>query len=581
MNFATRFATLTVSLFSAFSVFAQDQVMLNLNVDANTDQTIADAIDGLKNGQELSVSVDLGAGGENRVLVNKDVSDARWAITGDKTVNIFAGPQAQASNTQILFDCSQGPGRLATLTQNAILRMSGVLVQGCSSAEDGGMLHASGNSTYECYRTSYADMNAEGAGGVIAATDNARILCSESFSFRNSADRGGFLGLAGSASAHIQNSAFYDGVAPNGGCDFYSSSNSTEFFNSALWVDGSHSTSSCESANISVSASDLAMFKSTFFSSSPGVADYDDDSVFRPGGSFFAAPGAQQQLAAGRGTGGKPETVCVGSGTTNSLGYNLFEDDSCGANDSTDISNVDGMTAFDQFGFAVPQTGSPLIDSGATEAALVPGAALEVLPCGYKDILGLGRPQDANDDGVYECDRGAVEVAFPYALTPGHSAAFFNFLRNGEGQYVEMLSATSAIVYTFTHRPDGSGAAWFIGVGYVLGNSIVIDRLLRPSGTSFGSGFNSADIVNAFAGGQSMVFNDCLANSPGGNVAYSGNTALGYEALNTSAGRPEQYSGLWFHHTASECRPVGFVLPPGTQWRRHRCAVAAQWPGPW
>jgi len=237
--------------------------------------------------------------------------------------------------------------------------------------------------------------------------------------------------------------------------------------------------------------------------------------------------------------GSKPNRLCedFGTGAFMSYGYNLSEDNSCGLNQSTDISNTDGMTERDASGFYIPQAGSPLIDSGETEARTFPGETLEYLPCGYKDLRGYGRPQDANNDGVFECDRGAVEVEFPAELTPGHSSAFFNSLRNGEGQYVEMLSANLALVYTFTHRPDGSGPMWFIGVGYVLGNSIVIDQLLRPSGTSFGDAFDTADIVNNFVGGQSMVFNDCEAGGAGGNVAFSGNFDQNIEALITRAGR--------------------------------------------
>jgi hypothetical protein len=235
----------------------------------------------------------------------------------------------------------------------------------------------------------------------------------------------------------------------------------------------------------------------------------------------------------------KPEALCedFGSGAIQSLGYNLSEEDSCSLDQPSDLENTDPMTAANAGGVLVPQAGSPLIDSGEAGTQAIPGETMASLSCGYKDLMGLGAPQDANNDGVFECDRGAVEVAGPGSMVPGHSSAFFNSLRNGEGQYVEMLNASTAVVYTFTYRADGSGPAWFTGIGYVLGNSIVIDFLLRPSGTSFGDGFDSSQIVNAFAGGQSMVFNDCDAAAPGGNVAFSGNMDIGYEALVTRAER--------------------------------------------
>ena len=131
------------------------------------------------------------------------------------------------------------------------------------------------------------------------------------------------------------------------------------------------------------------------------------------------------------------------------------------------------------------------------------------LPCGYRDLTGLGTPQDGNGDGIFECDTGAIEAQGSGSIEAGHSAAFFNLARNGEGQYVELINENLAVVYTFTHRPDASGSAWFIGVGNIVENSIVIDELLRPIGTSFGDQFDTGSIDNLDLGGQSMVFNDC------------------------------------------------------------------------
>ncbi len=138
---------------------------------------------------------------------------------------------------------------------------------------------------------------------------------------------------------------------------------------------------------------------------------------------------------------------------------------------------------------------------------------------------------------------GAMEVAGSGQIVNGHSGAFFNPLRDGEGTYVEILNDTTAIVYTFTYRPDGSGPAWFIGVGEVRDNGIIIDDLLRPVGTSFGDGFDQNDIEFTPNGGMSMVFPDCAASAPGGNVAYSGDAELGYEGLITRAARLSHITG--------------------------------------
>ena len=132
--------------------------------------------------------------------------------------------------------------------------------------------------------------------------------------------------------------------------------------------------------------------------------------------------------------------------------------------------------------------------------------------------------------------RGAQGAHAP-ALAPGHSAAFFNALRDGEGQLVEMLDAETAVVYTFSHRPDGSGAMWLIGVGSVQGKSILIDQLLRPTGTGFGNNFDASEVENSHAGSQSMVFSDCKSEPSGINVEFTGNPEIDLAALTTDAGR--------------------------------------------
>ena len=159
------------------------------------------------------------------------------------------------------------------------------------------------------------------------------------------------------------------------------------------------------------------------------------------------------------------------------------------------------------------------------------------MPCGYKDLLGTARPQDANGDGEFECDRGAVELQGQGEVLPQHSAVFYNPERNGEGNYVEILDNGLAVVYTFTYNPAGDGPAWFIGAGKYQDNQIVMDDLLRPVGARFGDGFDPADIDFTPAGSMSMVFSDCASSTPGGSIAYTGEEGLGFEGLLTRATR--------------------------------------------
>jgi len=234
-----------------------------------------------------------------------------------------------------------------------------------------------------------------------------------------------------------------------------------------------------------------------------------------------------------RAPGGKTHAICndFGSGAFNSQGYNIAADNSCSLDQDTDLPNTDPMLGQDADGFLVPMAGSPAIDSGAADVVVFDGDTLATLPCSYRDAKGTARPQDANGDGVFECDRGAIEIAGGGAVVAGHSSVFYNPDRNGEGNYVEVLEDGRAVVYTFTYNPDGTGPAWFLGVGQVSGNSIILDDLFRPTGTPFGDDFDAAEVDFTNAGSMSMVFPDCQASAPGGNIAYTGDAGLGYEGL--------------------------------------------------
>jgi predicted outer membrane repeat protein len=102
--------------------------------------------------------------------------------------------------------------------------------------------------------------------------------------------------------------------------------------------------------------------------------------------------------------------------TTNSAGYNLASDSSCGLNDPTDVEGVTdpGLGALADNGgptlTLLPQTGSPLVDQ-------IPASS----PCAGVDIVvdqrGLPRPTTAGQ----LCDIGAVElqpVVVVVAVTP-------------------------------------------------------------------------------------------------------------------------------------------------------------------
>lgn len=536
MRFTSRLSLIIFFLVLSCRVDAQD-VVVELTVGPGTAQEIVDAIENLEPGQVIRFIIHAGPDGENTVFFNNVTpADPNGVISpaNDQEVQVVAGQGAQT----IIFNGVSAPARLGFLFGHAIFRSAGISFQGWVNNGDGAVFLVTENSIVDVYRCQIADNASQAFGGFAAGTANGRILITECLAYRNSAQYGGVFSVLGNATAWVPRSIISDNNATSDGCTAHAETTGNVEAGAGVFFDGTHMIGECPHSEISNPSGIVLVVSGT--NASVNAALRSTGTVRTAGSSFPAIPApAINHLQAVAGSGGKPEALCedFGTGAIQSLGFNHSEDDSCDLDQASDLEGVDGMLEANGFGILVPQPGSPLIDSGETGTQVFPGDTMESLNCGYKDVLGLGAPQDANNDGVFECDRGAVEVAGPGAMAPGHSSAFYNSLRNGEGQYVEMLSADTAVVYTFTYRPDGGGAAWFTGVGYVFGNSIVIDQIWRPSGTSFGNGFDSTDIVNAFAGGQSMVFNDCKAASPGGSVAFSGNRDIGYEALVTRAER--------------------------------------------
>ncbi len=511
-------------------------------VSAISEEEILDAISEMGPDGKLRIIVDLGANGANTVQFSPSLATpapSSVIFLGDlRQVEVIRGPNARLQNANIVFDGSIAARRFVELGGSARLATEGITFENWGTNASGGVVKALNSSGYEGLNTRFINNRSDGAGGVAQILDSGYFNVSQSvFDGNESGNYGGSLAFAESATGHLQRSAFMNGDAATFGCEIDMNSTGQGRFGAAVFIQGSQFSGPCIRAGIENPWGGIFSQGSSFY--------YDDDAAHSTGsftsthsyyGSYMNYPGLQADSGGGT---SKPNNLCedFGSGAFKSLGYNLNEDSSCGLNQPTDITNTEGMTSLDGNGIFIPQVGSPLLDSGMTETLALPGETLHSLPCDYKDITGLGRPQDGNNDGVFECDRGAAEAPGPGAIVPGHSAAFFDPARDGMGQYVEMISADTAVVYTFTARPDGTGSAWFIGVGYVQGNSIVVDQVLRLNGTSFGAGFDSAEIETSVIGGQSMVFNDCEAGGDGGNVAYSGNHDQGFEALITRAQR--------------------------------------------
>lgn len=243
-----------------------------------------------------------------------------------------------------------------------------------------------------------------------------------------------------------------------------------------------------------------------------------------------------------------PEAACNDFGTNafTSLGYNIAPDASCNLTMPTDQPNTDAMMTLAEDGWIEPMPGSPAIDAAVADVLIEPGNPLALAPCPTIDGRGTARPQDGDGDGNFECDIGAIEFPGAGNIVAGHSGAYYNVNRSGEGNYVEILSPDLAVIYTFTYRPDGSGPAWFVALAGIKDNAIISLEVLRPTGTSWGSGFDAGAITRDPAGAMNMVFPTCAVAGNSGNTVYTGNPDIGYEGLVSRTSRISRVLGCNF-----------------------------------
>jgi hypothetical protein len=216
------------------------------------------------------------------------------------------------------------------------------------------------------------------------------------------------------------------------------------------------------------------------------------------------------------------KALCNDFGTNSfeSLGHNISFEDSCNLNQSTDLNNTDPrINPVDSNGVISLANDSPAIDAGPSTFLNNPNG-FSFLPCGYKDSRGLGRPQDADGDGQFECDVGAYEVQGGADLSNAQSGLFFDSDRSGEGIIVEMLADNRVLVSMFTYHPNGTDLMWFISVGKVVGNTVVMDNVQRTSGGVFGSKFDPSQIIRRNVGGMSLIFPDCNATDKPGRLVF-------------------------------------------------------------
>jgi hypothetical protein len=275
------------------------------------------------------------------------------------------------------------------------------------------------------------------------------------------------------------------------------------------------------------------MAANTFLVRSPGAATLAAGAT-RLVGNILRLGGGSAEKSGGA------KNLCIDFGGLQSLGGNLANDPSCNLFEQGDLVTQSlGLLPADADGTVGLAPNSPAIDRGPGGTVLVafPDKVRPLLPCGYRDIRGLGRPQDGKGDGQFRCDSGAWELQGGPDIGPAQTGIFFDPARNGEGHFVELFGDGKALISTFTYGMNG-GMAWFLGVGEVVGNSVVVDEMIATTGGRFGAAFDPEAIVRERVGGASLVFPDCEAGAKPGHWAFQADQLLdAYEDVSARAVR--------------------------------------------
>lgn len=133
------------------------------------------------------------------------------------------------------------------------------------------------------------------------------------------------------------------------------------------------------------------------------------------------------------------------------------------------------------------------------------------------------------------------------AISPGHTAMWFNSERSGEGWMLEILPDDRALAYWFTFNGEGR-PRWLVGSGRIEGNRIEFPELVAGSGARFGSAFDPDDVDLETVGSARMIFTGCQSGWYE-YEAYDHHRTVDFQALTST----------WSTH----CDPVDipFIFP--------------------
>ncbi|TDR23872.1 choice-of-anchor Q domain-containing protein [Marinicella litoralis] len=510
---------------------AQDNTQIFV-VNAGDNQGLIAAIESANNNTAAAkIFIQPGPAGETSFTFTEAYMGTDNALPViSSVVQIVTTPAAQNRIT-LKRDINAPQFRLLEVSGHGRLGMNGFInVESFSVNGNGGAILAGDETTVQCRGTNFRNNFASGEGGAIYMGGESELMCINTFGYRNdfggefrenrAGTVGGAISIQGQSRAVIKHQVFADNSAGVFGCDLNLNSSINATF-STLTVENNTFSADCNNV---------------LFENPRGRMSFRNNSVVGRGDifdstdtiNFFGNLFDAISTSTNNKTSGILKALCNDFGTDafHSLGYNISTENSCGLDQSTDLPDTDPMVNLpDEHDVIALKAGSPAIDAGASMMQDNPDG-VDYLPCGYIDARGLGRPQDANGDGVFECDMGYYEVQGGPDITEAQSGLYFDTDRNGEGVHVEMLGDDSALVAMFTYHPNQTDLMWFVGSGSRMGNSIVIDEVYRASGGAFGAAFDASNIQNEFVGSMSLVFPDCEATDKPGRMVFESNKEM-------------------------------------------------------
>lgn len=437
-------------------------------------------------------------------IFGADGSVLRATGQGFRLLELGAGSDLTLMNLQIQDFDSAGDGG-AVLVQGGRLELNGVRFAGNRSSGDGGALAIAEFARLRIVDSEFEDNQAGGRGGAIQmrASGFVEQFARNRFS-SNLAEEGCALALdMGSPSRHVAiTDSLFQGECQQSLLDVDSDWMGPALYrNTWLFTDGKAINYKVPEQRGSIQLRLAANLMTRVDDQSTALCSSND------------VPGALW-----------PAFVSAGS--------NVASDDTCGLDSPSDrivggASDVLDVAALPQpAGQALGAVGPVQIDWSD-----FPGR------CSIADLNGLGRPQGALDSDGFWCDAGAIERQRGADIGAAQTGAYFNPERAGEGYFLEILENGLAWVAYFGFEPIGGSPPimtrqphWLVGLGQVVGNSVVVPEIHSTSGGRFGAGFDPDSIRHSRSrGGLSMVFPTCESGHEEPGVAYFRSNQVGLE----------------------------------------------------